>query len=124
RHGIVHRDLKPANIVLTKSGTKLLDFGLAKLVHAERGASEAALSSLGTEAKPLTEHGTMLGTMQYMAPEQLEGKDADARTDVFALGVVLHEMATGRKAFSGTSRASLIASILSSEPHRSPLCSR
>ncbi len=116
RHGIVHRDLKPGNIVLTKSGTKLLDFGLAKLVRAEPGATEAELSSLGTEEKPLTEHGTMLGTMQYMAPEQLEGKEADARTDVFALGVVLHEMATGRKTFSGTSRASLIASILTSEP--------
>src|SRR5262245_28262936 len=115
RHGVVHRDLKPGNIVLTKSGAKLLDFGLAKLARAGSNALDE-VSSLATEEKPLTEHGTMLGTVQYMAPEQLEGKEADARTDVFALGVVLHEMATGRKAFSGTSRASLIASILSSEP--------
>jgi len=115
RQGIIHRDLKPGNVVLTKSGAKLLDFGLAKLARAGSGSSPTELSSLATEEKPLTEQGTMLGTMQYMAPEQLEGKEADPRTDVFALGVVLYEMATGRKAFDGTSRASLIAAILSSE---------
>jgi Tol biopolymer transport system component len=116
KQGIVHRDLKPGNVMLTKSGVKLLDFGLAKL-RAE-DADEPALSSLPTRlaSKPLTEKGTVLGTFQYMAPEQLEGRDADPRSDIFALGAVLYEMATGRRAFEGRSRASLIAAILSSEP--------
>jgi Tol biopolymer transport system component/tRNA A-37 threonylcarbamoyl transferase component Bud32 len=114
RQGIVHRDLKPGNVMLTKSGAKLLDFGLAKTGAEE--ARVADLSSLGTLDKPLTQHGTILGTFQYMAPEQLEGQPADARTDIFAFGAVLYEMATGRKAFAGTSRTSLIAAIVSSQP--------
>jgi Tol biopolymer transport system component len=113
RQGIVHRDLKPGNVMLTKSGVKLLDFGLAKALGP---APEATiLTSLPTEM-PLTEKGAILGTVQYMAPEQLEGKDADARTDIFALGAVLYEMSTGKKPFSGTSQASLISSIMSAEP--------
>jgi serine/threonine protein kinase len=110
--GIIHRDLKPGNIMLTKSGAKLLDFGLAKLKH-----DVAVLGTLSTTAGvPATAEGTILGTIQYMAPEQLEGKEADARTDIFAFGAVLHEMITGKKAFEGTSHASLIAAILDRDP--------
>ena len=115
RHGIVHRDLKPGNVMLTKSGAKLLDFGLARAAH-EGSAPLDGLSALPTEAKPLTTEGTILGTLQYMAPEQLEGQEADARTDIFALGAVLYEMATGRRAFEGGSKTSLIAAIVSSQP--------
>jgi eukaryotic-like serine/threonine-protein kinase len=115
RTGVIHRDLKPANIMLTKSGAKLLDFGLAKWSTA--GASEEeTLKTLTAGATRLTEQGTLLGTIQYMAPEQLEGKEADARTDLFAFGEVLYEMATARSAFAGKTKASLIASILSAEP--------
>ncbi len=113
RLGIVHRDLKPGNIVVTEAGIKLLDFGLARLVAPASGRTD---SLLDTEHKPLTSEGAILGTFQYMAPEQLEGKAADARTDIFALGVVLHEMLTGQKAFSGKTQASLIAAILAREP--------
>ncbi|MGH9254620.1 MAG: protein kinase domain-containing protein [Vicinamibacterales bacterium] len=115
RVGIVHRDLKPGNIMLTKSGAKLLDFGLAKL----RPAGAMAAVSLGeapTVSSPLTGAGSILGTLHYMAPEQLEGKDADARTDLFAFGTVLYEMVTGKKAFAGKSAASLIGAIMTAEP--------
>ncbi|HTD51767.1 MAG TPA: protein kinase, partial [Thermoanaerobaculia bacterium] len=113
RQGIVHRDLKPSNVMLTKSGVKLLDFGLAKVVEP---SAPAPLTSLPTQASPVTQAGAVLGTFQYMAPEQLEGKSADARTDIFALGCVLYEMATARKAFSGASQASLISAIMTAEP--------
>ncbi|MFA6958707.1 MAG: protein kinase [Thermoanaerobaculia bacterium] len=114
KQGIVHRDLKPGNVMLTKTGAKLLDFGLARSgVEASplHGFTEAA-----TQAKPLTQEGTILGTFQYMAPEQLEGREADSRTDIFALGALLYEMATGIRAFQGTSKTSLIAAIVSSHP--------
>ena len=116
RQGIVHRDLKPGNIMLTKSGVKLLDFGLAKVMTP--AAPLSGLTALPTVAGAanLTQAGTVLGTFQYMAPEQLEGKEADARSDIFAFGAVVYEMATGRKAFSGASQASLIAAILEHEP--------
>jgi serine/threonine-protein kinase len=113
RRGVVHRDLKPGNIMLARDGAKLLDFGLAKL---EAPSAVVAESLLATEDKPLTAEGTLLGTFQYMAPEQLEGKEADARTDIFAFGTTVYEMLTGRKAFQGESHASLIAAIISSEP--------
>jgi serine/threonine protein kinase len=117
RQGIVHRDLKPGNIMLTKSGVKLLDFGLAKLAAAPHPASQAtSLPTALQESQPLTSRGTILGTFQYMAPEQLEGKEADARSDIFAFGCVLYEMLTGHKAFTGKSQASLIGSIMTSEP--------
>jgi Tol biopolymer transport system component len=114
RQGIVHRDLKPGNVMLTKSGVKLLDFGLARALVPASAATQ--LTALPTQALALTQEGTLLGTLQYMAPEQLEAKEADARTDIFAFGAVLYEMATGTKAFSGTSQASLIGAILRDEP--------
>src|SRR5262245_28153125 len=113
RQGIVHRDLKPGNVMVTRSGVKLLDFGLAKAI--EVPAPQGSLTSLPTR-QGLTQEGTILGTFQYMAPEQLEGKDADARSDIFAFGAVLYEMATGKKAFSGTSQASLISAIMKEDP--------
>ncbi|MRR13476.1 serine/threonine protein kinase, partial [bacterium] len=116
RHGIVHRDLKPGNVMLTKSGVKLLDFGLARTLAPQGGSS--GMTSLPTMAQPapLTQKGSILGTFQYMAPEQLEGGEADARSDIFAFGAVLYEMATGRKAFEGKSQASVIGSILKDQP--------
>jgi Tol biopolymer transport system component/predicted Ser/Thr protein kinase len=108
RAGIVHRDLKPANVMLTQAGAKLLDFGLAKLREPED-------PSLGTTADPLTAEGALLGTLPYMSPEQVEGKEADARSDIFSFGAMLHEMLTHERAFVG-SQAHLIAAILSSEP--------
>jgi eukaryotic-like serine/threonine-protein kinase len=116
RQGIIHRDLKPGNIMLTRAGVKLLDFGLAKAIAP--ASPQSGLTSLPTMATPqnLTQQGTILGTFQYMAPEQLEGAEADVRSDIFALGAVLYEMATGQKAFQGKSQASLIGSILKEEP--------
>jgi len=113
RQGIVHRDLKPANVMLTKSGAKLLDFGLAKGEEIFQGGDPG---SSPTMSRPLTTQGTIVGTMQYMSPEQLEGKEADARSDIFAFGAVLYEMATGKKAFEAKSHASLIAAILKEDP--------
>ena len=109
RSGIVHRDLKPANILVTKSGIKLLDFGLAKI-------SRSAASSDQTLTMALTADHAIMGTLQYMSPEQLEGKDADIRSDIFAFGLVLYEMLTGRMAFQASSQASLIAAVLKEQP--------
>ncbi len=114
RAGIVHRDLKPGNIMLTKGGAKLMDFGLARPTRPS--PVTGALSESPTGSRPITAEGTIVGTFQYMAPEQLEGKEADARTDLWAFGCVLYEMATGKRAFEGTSQASLIAAILKETP--------
>lgn len=114
QEGFVHRDLKPGNVMLTHSGAKLLDFGLARRSIVAPVAP--TMSTLSFERHKLTAEGTILGTFQYMAPEQLEGKEADARTDIFALGTLMFEMATGQKAFEGSSQASLIASILTHQP--------
>ena len=114
RQGIIHRDLKPGNVMLTKTGAKLLDFGLAR---AGADASPVqGLTAVATQERPLTQEGTILGTFQYMAPEQLEGVEADARTDIFAFGALLYEMATGKRAFEGRTRTSLIAAIVSGTP--------
>jgi Tol biopolymer transport system component/predicted Ser/Thr protein kinase len=115
RQGIIHRDLKPGNIMLTASGAKLLDFGLAK-ADSGVGGSDADLTRTPTVSQPLTAAGTVLGTYQYMAPEQLEGKEVDSRTDIFSFGAVLYEMATGRRAFAGASQASLIGAIMHEAP--------
>jgi Tol biopolymer transport system component len=119
RAGIVHRDLKPGNIMLTKAGAKLMDFGLAK--PAAPGAASPAggpvtANTPTVSLAPLTEKGTIAGTVQYMAPEQLEGRDADARSDIFAFGATLYETITGQRAFRGASQASLIAAIMSADP--------
>ena len=114
RAGVVHRDLKPGNIMLTKGGAKLMDFGLARPTRPSTVAG--TLSESPTGSRPITAEGTIVGTFQYMAPEQLEGKEADSRADIWALGCVLYEMATGKRAFEGTTQASLIATILKETP--------
>ena len=114
RKGVTHRDLKPSNTMLTIAGTKLLDFGLAKLRPV--AAPATPLSELPTEPDAITEQGAIVGTLRYMAPEQLESKGVDARTDIFAFGSVVYEMATGKRAFEGKSQASIIGAIMSSDP--------
>ncbi|HEX5131052.1 MAG TPA: protein kinase [Candidatus Krumholzibacteria bacterium] len=119
RAGIVHRDLKPGNVMLTKAGAKLMDFGLARsagLAGAGGATGETALTHSPTVGQPLTAEGTIVGTFQYMSPEQLEGREADARSDLWALGCVLYEMATGKRAFDGATQASLISSIMRDTP--------
>ena len=126
--GIVHRDLKPANIMLTRNGPKLMDFGLAKPAPGLSSASGASpltpstptmsVAALSGSASPLTQKGTVVGTFQYMAPEVLQGAEADARSDIFSFGCVLYEMFTGRRAFEGKSQFSVLGAILDKEPER------
>jgi serine/threonine protein kinase len=118
RAGVVHRDLKPGNIMLAKTGVKLMDFGLARATGMAGGSSSSmsGMTQSPTMAQPLTAEGTIVGTFQYMSPEQLEGKETDARGDIWALGCVLYEMMTGKRAFEGATQASLISSIMRDQP--------
>ena len=123
RLGVVHRDLKPSNIMLTKNGAKLMDFGLAKPAGVDafkdasgRSFSGAETATMQSPATPISRVGTVVGTIHYMAPEQIEGKDADARSDIFALGAVLYEMTSGKRAFEGKSHLSVASAILQQEP--------
>jgi eukaryotic-like serine/threonine-protein kinase len=122
RQGIVHRDLKPGNIMLTKSGAKLMDFGLAKGLSVSTAGpmnsrlSEATITIAGHAQQPVTVEGTLVGTFQYMAPEQIEGKEADARSDIFAFGASVYEMVTGKRAFHGKSQLNVVSAILEKDP--------
>ena len=117
RRGIVHRDLKPGNVMLTKAGTKLLDFGLAKLAAEDKGLGAFADA---TRTSPLTSQGALLGTLHYMSPEQLEGREVDTRSDIHAFGVLLFEMLSGRRVYEGQSQAAIIAAIIGSDPPSLP----
>jgi len=121
RSGIIHRDLKPGNVMLTKSGAKLMDFGLAKPNEFGSGSKSSlpafsAAATLASMASPVTQAGTIVGTLQYMSPEQIQGKDADARSDIFAFGALLYEMLTGKRAFEGKSQLSVASAVLEKDP--------
>src|SRR5262249_43398417 len=116
RAGVVHRDLKPGNVMLTRGGAKVLDFGIAKLAEPEGTMPGRLPTMTPTRTTPLTSAGALVGTLNYMAPEQLEGRGVDARSDIFAFGALLYEMLTRRRAFDGASQASVIAAILERDP--------